>query len=76
MIALIVIVSILGPGSAPAGNPSGAVALNVLEIGRFEDQTGCVEAIKNAHIEQKAVFSGASVPSVQYQFMCIDRGKG
>ena len=76
MYALIMIVSILGPGSGETGNPGAAVALNVTEIGRFAGEGGqkkCMEAGKNASISQRAV-PGPSEKgaNVGYQFVCIE----
>jgi hypothetical protein len=71
-------VAILGPGSGQANNPSVAVALNVTEIGTFEDQTKCKAAIASAHVEKKTVVPGPPGPvaNIEYQFVCVERGKG
>ena len=49
-VGLVMIVAILGTGSGQP-NPTGGGALNVTEIGIFDDIAKCRAAIASAHVE-------------------------
>lgn len=75
MTALLMIV-VLGTGSVQPNNQTGGGALNVVEIGTFEDLAKCKAAIASAYVERKNAIPGPSGPvaNIEYQFICIDRG--
>jgi hypothetical protein len=76
MIVLLMIVAILGPAGQP--NPTVGNALNVTEIGTFDDLAKCKAAIASAYVERKTAAPGPPGPvtNVEYQFVCIERGQG
>jgi hypothetical protein len=75
MTVLLMIVAILGTGSGQSNNPSLGSALNVTEIGTFDDLAKCKAAIASAYVERKtmAPASAGPVANIEYQFVCIER---
>ena len=76
MIVLLMIVTILGAGSGQPNNLTAGSALNVTEIGTFDDLAKCKAAIASAYVERKTAAPGPPGPvaNVEYQFVCIERG--
>jgi hypothetical protein len=75
MTALLMIV-ILGTGSGQSSNQTVGGALNVVEIGTFDDLAKCKAAIASAYVERKTTIPGpaGSAINIEYQFICIERG--
>ena len=75
MTVLLMIVAMLGTGSGQP-NPTAGGALNVTEIGIFDDLARCKAAIASAHFERRRAGPGPLSPvvNVEYQFICIERG--
>jgi hypothetical protein len=75
MTALLMIV-ILGTASGQSSNQPVGGALNVVEIGTFDDLAKCKAAIASAYVERKTAIPGpsSSVVNIEYQFICIERG--
>lgn len=76
MVVLLMIVAISATGSVQPNNSTVSGAVNVTEIGTFDDLEKCKAAIASAHIERKTVAPVPSGPvaNVEYQFVCIERG--
>jgi hypothetical protein len=60
MIVLLMIVAILGAAGQP--NPTVGNALNVTEIGTFDDLAKCKAAIASAYVERKTASPGPPGP--------------